>query len=117
MTNNNKMDSELKIRCFLEEKELLKKNAEEVGMKMSDFVRSLIFNDKKLILLSDGAEIAKSLFMIHKNLDYFRNSGGIPKETADAIARSLEDVSLKLNNISQYLTDIHSDIEEGNDNE
>jgi len=35
MATNNKMNAELKIRCFLEEKELLKKSADEVGLSMS----------------------------------------------------------------------------------
>ncbi len=106
------MNAELKIRCFLEEKELLKKSADEVGLSMSDFVRSLIFGKDKLILLSEGSEIAKTLFLIHTDLEYFRSNGGIPEESARAITESLNDVSTKLNEVSAKLTDIHADNEE-----
>lgn len=112
MATNNKMNAELKIRCFLEEKELLKKSADEVSLSMSDFVRSLIFGKDKLVLLSEGSEIAKALFLIHTDLEYFRSNGGIPEESARAITESLNDVSTKLNEVSAKLTDIHADNKE-----
>lgn len=109
---NNKMDAEIKFRCLLEEKGLLKKSADEVGLSMSDFIRSLIFGKEKLVLLSEGSEIARSLFMIHTDLDYFRNNGGIPKESVGAITGALNDVSTKLDAVSEKLTDIHAESEE-----
>ena len=54
MPDKNKMNAEMKIRCYLEEKGLLKKQADEAGLSMSDFVRSLIFGQKKIVLLSEG---------------------------------------------------------------
>lgn len=69
MAKNNKMDSEVKVRLCSEEKETLKKSAEEVGLSMSDYIRSIIFSDKKLILLTEGAEIAKLLFLIRTNAE------------------------------------------------
>ena len=109
MAKIKKMDAEFKIRCYTEEKELLKKSADEVGMSMSDFVRSLIFGHEKLILLSDGAEIAKALFLIHTDLEYFRNNGVIPDESVRAITGALNDVSTQLNAVSSKLTDIHKE--------
>lgn len=117
MIEKQKMDAEIKLRCFLEEKELLKKSADEVGLSMSDFVRSLIFSKKKLVLLSEGSDIAKALFLIHTDLEYFRNNGGIPKESMEAITDALADVSTKLNEVSDKLTDIHADNEEDNADE
>lgn len=117
MANEKKMDAELKIRCFLEEKKLLKKSADEVGLCMSDFVRSLIFGKGKLVLLSEGSEIAKALFLIHTDLEYFRSNGDIPEESARAITEALNDVSTKLNEVSAKLTDIHADNEEAELNE
>ena len=112
MANEKKMDAEVKIRCFLEEKGLLKKSADEVGLSMSDFIRSLIFGKEKLVLLSEGSEIAKALFLIHADLEYFRNNGGIPSESVRAITEALNDVSAQLNAVSEKLTDIHADNEE-----
>lgn len=112
MATNNKMNAELKIRCLSEEKEILKKSADEVSLSMSDFVRSLIFSNEKLILLSEGSEIAKSLFLIHTDLEYFRNNGGIPEESIRAIIAALNDVSTQLNTVSSKLTDIRTDNEE-----
>ena len=117
MTNESKMDAEMKIRCYLEEKGLLKKQADEAGLSMSNFVRSLIFTKEKLIFLSEGTQIAKNLFLIHTDLEYFRSSGGIPEESLRAITASLDDVAAKLNAVSEKLTDIHADDKEGDANE
>ena len=106
---NNKMDAEIKFRCLLEEKGLLKKSADEVGLSMSDFVRSLIFGKEKLILLSEGSEIAKALFLIRTDLEYFRNNGCVPDESLRAITAALNDVSAQLNAVSAKLTDIHKE--------
>ena len=117
MANEKKMDAEIKLRCFLEEKGLLKKSADEVGLSMSDYVRSIIFGDEKLVLLSEGSEIAKALFLIHTDLEYFRNNGGIPEESLRAITEALNDVSAQLNSVSEKLTDIHAGSEEEEENE
>lgn len=117
MTNESKMDAEIKIRCYLEEKGLLKKQADEAGLSMSDYVRSLIFGKEKLVLLSEGSEIAKNLFLIHNDLEYFRSSGGIPEESLRAITEALNDVSAQLNAVSEKLTDIHADDKDGDANE
>lgn len=117
MPDKNKMNAEMKIRCYLEEKGLLKKQADEAGLSMSDYVRSLIFGKEKLVLLSEGSEIAKNLFLIHNDLEYFRSSGGIPEESLRAITASLDDVVAKLNAVSEKLTDIHADDKEGDVNE
>ena len=117
MPDKNKMGAEFKIRCYLEEKGLLKKQADEAGLSMSDFIRSLIFNEEKLVLLSEGSEIAKNLFLIHADLDYFRNNGGIPDESLRAITMALSDVSAQLNAVAAKLTDIHADDKEGDANE
>jgi hypothetical protein len=117
MADKNKMDAEIKVRCSLEEKELLKNNAGESGISMSDFVRSLIFGKKKLVLLSEGSEIAKNLFLIHTDLEYFHNNGGVPEESARAITEALNDVSTQLDAVSEKLTDIHADNEECDSNE
>ena len=112
MDDSIKMDAEIKFRCTSEEKEVFKKSADEVGLNMSSFIRSLIFGKEKLVLLAEGSEIAKSLFLIHTDLEYFRNNGSIPKESIDAITGALNDVSIKLYAVSENLTDIHADSEE-----
>ena len=109
---NDIKESEIKFRCSLDKKAEFKKCADEVGLNMSDFIRSLIFGKEKLVLLSEGTEIAKALFLIHTDLEYFRTSGGIPKESAEAITSALNDVSTKLNEVSEKLSDIHSNNEE-----
>ena len=117
MPDKNKMNAEMKIRCYLEEKGLLKKQADEVGMSMSDYVRSLIFGNEKVVLLSEGSEIVKTLFLIHTDLEYFRSSGGIPEESLRAITEALNEVSAQLNAVSEKLTDIHAGSEEADSDE
>lgn len=117
MAEKNKMDTDLKIRCYLEEKGLLKKQADEVALSMSDFVRALIFGKEKLVLISEGSEIAKALFLIHTDLEYFRDNGGIPEESLRAITEAMNEVSSQLNVVSEKLSDIHADNEEDNADE
>lgn len=117
MAKNEKMTAEVKIRLCPDEKDLLKKISEEVGLNMSDYIRSIIFSNKKLVLLTEGSEIAKSLFLIHSDLEYFRSNGGIPEQSVEAITRALNDVSAKLHELTEKLSDIHADNEEGCENE
>ena len=84
---------------------------------MSDYIRSLIFGKEKLVLLSEGSEIVKALFLIHTDLEYFRSSGGIPEESLRAITESLDDVAAKLNAVSEKLTDIHAESDEADSDE
>ena len=117
MPDKNKMDAEIKIRCFLEEKGLLKKSSDEVGLSMSDFIRSLIFGNEKLVLISEGTEIAKNLFLIHTDLEYFRNNGGIQEESVEALTNALNDVSTMLNTVASMLSDVHTECSEDNNDE
>lgn len=117
MAKNEKMTAEVKIRLCPDEKNLLKKSAEDIGLSMSDYVRSIIFSDKKLILLTEGSEIAKSLFLIRSDFEYFRSNGGIPEQSVEAITGALNDVSAKLYELTEKLSDIHADNEEGYENE
>lgn len=114
---NNVKESEIKFRCSLDQKEEYKKCADEAGLSLSDFIRSLLSGKEKLVLLSEGSEIAKNLFLIHNDLEYFRSSGGIPEESLRAITASLDDVAAKLNAVSEKLTDIHAESEEADSDE
>ena len=116
------IDAQKKVRVKLgiiavSEKMMSKKQADEVGMSMSDYVRSLIFGNEKVVLLSEGAEIAKAMFLIHTDLEYFRSSGGIPEESLRAITAAFNDVSTKLDAIAENLTDIHAESEEADSDE
>ena len=117
MPDKNKMDADIKFSCSSNEKELLKKSAEDVSLSMSDFIRSLIFGNEKVVLLSEGAEIAKAMFLIHTDLEYFRTNGGIPEESVKALELALYDVSTQLNMVSSKLTDIRADDKEVDTNE
>lgn len=114
MAKNNKMDSEVKIRLCSEEKETLKKSAEEVGLSMSDYIRRIIFSDKKLILLTEGAEIAKLLFLIRTDLEHFRKCESFPQEAVKPLMDALNDVSKSLFVLSEKLSDIHPGEKEDN---
>ena len=109
MANEKKKNTEIKLRCSDTEKASLKKSADEANLSMSDYIRSLIFTEDKLVFLSEGAEIAKALFLIYTDFEYFRNNGGIPDESVRAITAALNDVSAQLNAVSVKLTDIHKE--------
>ena len=114
---NNVKESEIKFRCSLDQKEEYKKCADEAGLSLSDFIRSLLSGKEKLVLLSEGSEIAKNLFLIHNDLEYFRSNGGIPEESLRAITAAFNDVSTKLDAIAENLTDIHAESEEADSDE
>lgn len=116
MAKNSKMDAEVKVRLCSDEKETLKKSAEEVGFSMSDYVRNIIFSDKKLVLLTEGAEIAKLLFLIRTDLEHFRKCESFPQEAVKPLMEALNDVSKKLYELTEKVTDIHAN-EEGCENE
>lgn len=117
MAKNNKMDAEVKVRLYLEEKGLLKKSADEVGLSMSDYIRSIIFIDKKLVLLTEGSDIAKYLFLINTDLEHFRKCESFPQEAVKPLMEALNDVSQKLYELTEKVSDIHADNEEANENE
>ncbi len=114
---NNVKESKIKFRCSLDQKEEYKKCADEAGLSLSDFIRSLLSGKEKLVLLSEGSEIAKNLFLIHNDLEYFRSNGGIPEESLRAITAAFNDVSTKLDAIAENLTDIHAESEEADSDE
>lgn len=114
MAKNEKMNAEVKVRLYLEEKRLLKKSADEVGLSMGDYIRSIIFSDKKLILLTEGSEMAKLLFLIRTDLEHFRKCESFPQEAIKPLMDSLNDVSTSLFTLSEKLSDIHSDEKEDN---
>ncbi len=116
MAKNDKMTAEVKVRLCSDEKETLKKSAEEVGLSMSDYIRSIIFSDKKLVLLTEGAEIAKLLFLIRTDLEHFRKCESFPREAVKPLMGALNDVYTKLYDLTEKLSDIHAD-EEGCKNE
>ena len=47
MDKEEKMSAEIKVRLYNEEKELLKKSAADVGLNMSNYIRSIIFSNKR----------------------------------------------------------------------
>jgi len=112
MAKNDKMTAEVKIRLCPDEKDLLKKSTEEVGLSMSDYIRGIIFSDKKLVLLTEGSEIAKLLFLIRTDLEYFRKCKSFPQEAVKPLMDSLNDISTSLFALTEKLSDIHSDEKE-----
>lgn len=112
MAKSNKMTAEVKVRLCSDEKETLKKSAEEVGLSMSDYIRSILFSNKKLVLLTEGSEIAKSLFLIRTDLEHFRKCESFPQEAIQPLMEALNDISQKLYELTEKVTDIHADEEE-----
>lgn len=84
---------------------------------MSDYIRSILFSNKKLILLTEGSEIAKSLFLIRTDLEHFRKCESFPQGAVKPLMEALNDVSQKLYELTEKVPDIHADNEEDNENE
>lgn len=101
--------TDIKIRLSLEEKDVLKKSAESVGVTMSDIIRSAIFSDEKIVLLTEGKSIAAELFRIQKELAYFHSCGNLPQDALESLKEALEDVKSELIQLMNKVTDIRGE--------
>lgn len=101
--------TDIKIRLSLEEKEVLKQSAESVSISMSDLIRSAIFSDEKIVLLTEGSSIAAELFRIQKELAYFHSCGNLPQDALESLKEALEDVKSELIQLMNKVTDIRGE--------
>lgn len=109
MVSEKTKSTDIKIRLSLEEKDVLKQSAESVGVSMSDFIRSAIFSDEKVVLLTEGKSIAAELFRIQKELAYFHSCGNLPQDALESLKEAFEDIILKLVQLMDKVTDIGGD--------
>ena len=100
----SKNTAEIKFRCKPEEKDTVNQDASAAGLSLSDYVRSILLCGKKAVFLVEGAEISKSLFLIRKDLAYFRSNGSVPQQSLDAFTISLDDVAKELNSLNKKVS-------------
>lgn len=112
MTNTNPLLDTVKIRISSEEKALLKQHAKEIGLTMSDLIRAVLFSQKKLVFLTQGAEIAKGLFQIHTDLERLDHCGGCSAEALSALTGTMKSVTDAVQELIEKLSDIQADDEE-----
>lgn len=110
------LTADIKVRLAVEEKELLKKQADDTGVSMSDIVRSALFCEEKLVFLVEGAEIAASLFQIRTGLEVLRSESVIPASEIDRLESALNDVGTQIFALTERLSDVHTATEEAIDN-
>ncbi len=103
--STTKNSAEFKVRCKPEQKDTITQDADAAGMSFSDYVRSVLLSRKKVVFLVEGSEISKALFLIRKDLAYFRSNGGVPQESLDAFTSALEDVSKKLHLLNEKVSE------------
>ena len=113
----SKNTAEIKFRCKPEEKDTVNQDAKTAGLSMSDYVRSILLCEKKAVFLVEGAEISKSLFLIRKELNYFRSNGSVPQQSLDAFTSSLDDVAQELHSLNEKVAVALSCKEEENGDE
>lgn len=99
-----KNSAEFKVRCKPEQKDTITQDADAAGMSFSDYVRSVLLSRKKVVFLVGGSEISKSLFLIRKDLAYFRSNGGVPQESLNAFTSALEKVSEELHSLNKKVS-------------
>ncbi len=97
---NKALDEEVKIRVTKSEKDNLKLLASEAGISMSELIRQALYGERKIIFLSEGKDIAKELFLIQ--------NGGFPKEAVEPLMNAINELSERLFEVTEKLTDIHS---------
>ena len=74
----------------------MSKTSKEQIQKTVAEMAELKFGKEKLVLLSEGADIAKALFLIHNDFEYYRFNGGISEDASETIVAALNEVSTKL---------------------
>ena len=107
--SKNTLTAEIKLRLAPDEKEQLKQLAEDAGLTMSEFVRSVIFCEKKLVFLVEGAKIASELFRIRTDLDALRQENIIPASEVGRLEAAMNDVGTQLSALMEQLSDVHTD--------
>ncbi len=105
---NKALDEEVKIRVTKSEKDNLKLLASEAGISMSELIRQALYGERKIIFLSEGKDIAKELFLIRSDLDKLIKNGGFPKEAVEPLMNAINELSERLFEVTEKLTDIHS---------
>ena len=111
------LSAEIKLRLAPHEKEQLKQLAEDAGLAMSEFVRSVIFSEKKLVFLVQGADIAAAMFQIRKDMDQLCIESVVHPDESSRLETALNEVSTQLRAVAEQITDVHDldGTEEDND--
>ena len=96
----------IQLRVNEEEKAEIEASANAAGMKVSDFIRTITLSSEKIIMLSEGSEIANLLTEVHKDLRQACRKNNISDKYAAIMLQSFEEICEQFNHISEKLTDI-----------
>ena len=96
----------INVRVSESEKSIIEGKANSVSLGTSEFLRTAALSDDKIILLQEGATIAKKLCELvctFEKTEESRNIGGI---YATTILSKIEELIASFNKLSEKLTDI-----------
>ena len=112
---NEIKNKKLNVRLTEGEQQKINADAKACGMSSSDYVRTKIFNDEKIVILSDGAEIAKLLINLSNSVKDAERCEKLTNRYALTILQGIDEIAELFNEIAEKLTDIHSNEEEGDE--
>lgn len=107
-TQKNETNVQFKIGA--EQKEQLRKMAEDANLSMTDYIKQSVFSEKNIIL-DKGGSIAAALTEIQILLDRALRGKDITTELEIKLLNTLEEVRCKFSVITEQLTDFHLDEE------
>lgn len=109
---SDKRDKVINLRVSETEKSDITKRAESVGIDASSFIRNAALTDDKIVLLSEGTEIAKSLCTLVCDIRESLKKGKIDSTYAPVILGRIEALVSSFNTLTDRLSDLSGEKEE-----
>lgn len=104
-------DKTINIRVSESEKAQMIKIAESLNMDLSTLIRNAVLTEGKLVLLTDGSEIAKGISKLIIEFHGAAENGMIEKKYCMVVLTSLEELVSAFNQLMNKLPDISNDDE------
>ena len=99
-------DKTINIRVSENEKAQMIKIAESLNMDLSTLIRNAVLTEGKLVLLTDGSEIAKGISKLIIEFHGAAENGMIEKKYCTVVLISLEELVSAFNQLMNKLPDI-----------
>lgn len=99
-------DKTINLRVSEEEKERITQLAKSVDLDVSTLIRNAVLTDEKLVLLTDGSEIARGISKLITEFHRTAKNGIIDKKYCPVVLTSLEELVSAFNQLMDKLPDI-----------
>ena len=93
MRNEAAKNQIINLRVSSKQKELIKKKAESLGLKVSEYLLASI-EHQSINVVDGGKELAQELFRLNKNLEQFTKYPFVPvQELRDTVSQGIQKIN------------------------